>query len=79
MSNKEFIKKVSNVDDKNLLKLYYKYKKEVSSVKKDFNKSMKENYETSYINVKLNELEYLFTTEKLKHISNEIKQRGILV
>ncbi len=79
MKNKDFINKVTCADDTSLLKLYHKYMEKVKASKNSFKLAKKQDYENSYINVKLNELHYLFATEKLDFITKEIQKRGILV
>ncbi|MFV0520739.1 MAG: hypothetical protein ACK5LY_10800 [Lachnospirales bacterium] len=79
MSNLMFKNLIKNTDDNSLINMYKKYQKEISFYKNELAKSLIKDKENRYINVKLNELTYLFTLENLNCILKEINKRGILV
>ncbi len=79
MSNSSLITIVKNSDNSNLIDLYNNTKNEIDYYLKKLNTSLEQDKEYRYIEVKLNELKYLFTLENLKYIVCEINKRGILI
>ncbi|MFV0441041.1 MAG: hypothetical protein ACK5LV_07095 [Lachnospirales bacterium] len=78
MKIQEFITFVKALDDASLVQIYNDYSISTYRITHNFNKSYNANDEFS-LDDKLNNLQYLFTKEKLDIIENEVRIRKLNV